>query len=254
MHRERIHVGTSGWHYDHWQNVFYPPEVSKREWLNFYARIFHTVEINATFYHMPKEKTFSNWYSHTSDSFVFSVKANRLITHTKKLKDINAPLEEFLQKAKVLREKLGAILFQLPPSFSPDLERFKVFAATIPKDLQAAVEFRNFAWHTDATFKLLEENNIAFCVFELAGKQSPLIVTADFVYIRLHGPGDAYKGDYSDELLHTWAEKIIEWKNNGKEVYFYFDNDEKGYAPKNAGRLIELVKILNRENANAETL
>jgi len=248
MNKEKIHIGTSGWHYEHWQDVFYPPGVSKREWLKFYAQIFHTVEINSTFYHIPKEKTLGNWYSHSPDDFIFSIKANKLITHIKKLKDIDEPLEEFLLRTRGLKGKLGAILFQLPPSLSLDLGRLREFATLIPKDLHAAVEFRDLTWHTDETCRILTEKNIAFCIFELAGKQSPLVTTADFVYIRLHGPAGAYQGDYSDEALQKWAERIIQWENKGKEVYFYFDNDEKGYAPKNATRLIELIATLNKEN------
>ncbi len=242
MNGEIVHVGTSGWHYDHWEGPFYPDGTSGNKQLDYYARQFNTVEINNTFYKLPEEKALKDWYEDTPNDFLFSIKASRYITHLKNLMDVEEPLDKFLKRIRGLKEKLGAILFQLPPRWNINLERFENFSNLIPEGLQIAVEFRNSTWHTEKIYKILKEKNIAFCIWELAGEQSPVMVTANFCYIRLHGPDGAYKGDYSDEILRGWAEKIEDWKVHGKEIYLYFDNDQMGFAPKNAKQIIKIIE------------
>jgi uncharacterized protein YecE (DUF72 family) len=233
-----IHIGTSGWHYDHWQGTFYPEDMGSDAWLSYYTDHFQTVEINNTFYQLPSEKTFTQWRDSVPDAFLFAVKANRYITHMKKLKDPQEALDNFMRGASRLGPKLGPILFQLPPRWHCDVERLSSFVARLPPDLQYTFEFRDPTWFQDAVYDVLAEHNIAFCLYEIAGRVSPKHVTADFVYVRLHGPTDqAYQGQYSAETLDMWAKSFNTWRAEGKTVYCYFDNDEAGYAPQDAQRL-----------------
>lgn len=244
---KKYHIGTSGWHYDHWEEPFYPEGTSRKDQLPYYTNIFNTVEINNSFYQLPSEGTFENWYRSTPDHFIFSVKANRYITHMKNLMDVEEPLENFISGCKILKEKLGALLFQLPPQWNINLERFRKFADLLPDGYQIALEFRNESWFSEQIFEILREKNISFCIYELGEKESPILTTADFVYIRLHGPAGPYQGDYSEDSLKNWAEKIENWVSQDKEVYLYFDNDQKGYAPKNAQ---EIEQMINSASAN----
>jgi len=239
---KKYHIGTSGWHYDHWEGPFYPEGTSKKERLCYYTSVFDTVEINNSFYQLPSENTFENWYQSTPDNFIFSVKANRYITHMKNLMDVEEPIDKFISRCKLLREKLGGMLFQLPPQWNIDVERFRKFADLLPNDLRITVEFRNETWFSEKIYEILRDENISFCIFELGEKESPILTTADFVYIRLHGPSGPYQGDYSKDSLKTWAVRINNWLSDDKEVYLYFDNDQKGYAPKNAQEIEQIIK------------
>ena len=238
---EHIHIGTSGWHYDHWKGPFYPQELSKGRFLDYYADMFDTAEINNSFYQVPRKQTLINWRDAVPEGFVFSVKASRYITHMKKLKDPEKPLSTFLKTVAVLGEKLGPILFQLPPRWRFNPERLEHFLGSLPPDYRYAFEFRDTSWFNHETTSLLVENGAAFCIYELAGKQSPKEVTADFVYVRLHGPNGAYKGRYGKGVLSGWAGAFSAWTDQGKEIYCYFDNDEAGYAAENASQLQEMV-------------
>lgn len=239
----KIHVGTSGWYYDHWIGPFYPDKTPKENLLEEYAKSFHTVEVNNSFYHLPQEETFLNWKNQTPSDFIFSVKASRYITHMKNLLDPKEPLERFFKRVNLIDKKLGAILFQLPPNWHINLDRFKNFVDFLSKEHPIAFEFREPSWFSDHIYTILEQGNYAFCIYQLGEKESPILTTADFVYIRLHGGEGPYKGNYSNEELASWSERINEWVSVGKEIYCYFDNDEKGYAPKNA---LELIHMLNR--------
>jgi len=238
----KFHIGTSGWNYDHWAGPFYPEDLSQDEWLEFYMQHFTTVEINNSFYQLPDEKTLQSWYDQTPDDFTFAVKASRYITHMKKLKEPKESLQNFLDRVSLLQDKLGIILFQLPPNWNFNEERLRSFLGLLPDNYNYTMEFRDKSWINETTYEILHENNIAFCIYELAGYVSPMEVTADTVYIRLHGPSEnKYQGKYDSETLHDWAESIREWTENGKEVYCYFDNDQSGYATMNAERLQKLL-------------
>lgn len=237
----RIHIGTSGWHYKHWRGTFYPEKLPPREYINYYLKYFQSVEINNSFYKLPSEATFRSWKESVPEDFVFAVKANRFITHMKKLKEPEQPIARFMQAVDFLEERLGPILFQLPPFWKLNLERLQDFLLTLPKAYRYALELRNASWYDERVYSLLEEHGIAFCIYELESHLSPLLVTTDFVYVRLHGPGKKYQGSYSEEALQAWNFQIREWKAEGKDVYFYFDNDQLGYAAHNARRLQELV-------------
>lgn len=238
--KNRIHIGTSGWNYKHWKEKFYPSGIPQKKWLEFYYNHFKTVELNNSFYRLPEVKTFDNWRNSTPDDFIFSVKASRYITHIKKLSDKES-LQEFLKRAKHLKEKLGPILFQLPPGWKFNEERFFSFIKMLPKKYKYTFEFRNETWWNDKVLNILEENNIAFCIFEIGGKITAREVTADFIYVRLHGPGAPYQGSYNYNVLKDWADFFSSMKKKGKEIWCYFDNDQNAYAANNAGELLEIL-------------
>ena len=239
---KKIYVGTSGWHYAYWKGNFYPPKMQQRDFLNYYLNFFRTVEINNSFYRLPSPETFTAWKNAVPDDFTFAVKASRFITHMKKLKDPVQSLERFLNAVVFLEDKLGPVLFQLPPAWKLNFERLKSFVEALPPYYRYTFEFRHPDWYNEQVYDLLRKHNMAFCNYELALHLSPMQVTADFVYVRLHGPGEGkYQGSYSDDTLHWWAKQAQEWKAMGKDVYIYFDNDQLGYAAFNAKTLKEII-------------
>ncbi len=236
-----IYIGTSGWHYKHWLGVFYPEKMPAREMLAFYARHFRTVEVNNSFYQLPDRATFSAWHESSPKGFLFAVKASRFITHMKKLKEPKASSEKFFLRVEKLEEKLGPILFQLPPRWHLNLERLDHFLQALPKEHRYAFEFRDTSWLLKPVYDLLRKHNAAFCIYHLAGFQTPLEITADFVYVRLHGPGGKYQGDYSRLQLIEWAQRLKEWREQSRTSYVYFDNDQAGLAVKNARELQAMI-------------
>jgi uncharacterized protein YecE (DUF72 family) len=235
------YIGTSGWHYDHWKGAFYPQDPSDETFLEYYAKSFGTAEINNTFYRLPEEKTLLRWRDVVPENFVFSVKASRYLTHMKKLKDPQDPLDRLLDRVGVLGTKLGPILFQLPPRWGPNLERLEAFLEILPEDHRYAFEFRNPGWFDDRTYGLLAERGASFCVYDLDGRTSPKEITADFAYVRMHGPDGPYRGRYGAERLAGWAGTFSAWLREGLEVYCYFDNDEAGYAAQDALNLQQIM-------------
>jgi len=211
--------------------------------LAYYCERFDTVELNNSFYHLPKTSSLDSWRDSTPAGFCFAAKGSRFLTHMKKLKDPEQGLNRFLDAIEVLEQKLGPILFQLPPNWELDLDRLANFFTFLPREHRYAFEFRNASWSVPGTYDLLARHNIAYCVFHLAGTHSPIEVTADFAYVRLHGPGGKYQGSYSDEVLVGWAERIRKWRQELKRIYVYFDNDEAGYAAQNALKLKELIAM-----------
>ena len=236
-----LRIGTSGWHYKHWLGNFYPERTPASKMLAYYYERFDTVELNNSFYHLPKRPALEAWRDSTPAGFCFAVKGSRFLTHMKKLKDPEQGLRRFLDCVEILQDKLGPILFQLPPNWELDLERLAGFIAFLPPFHHYTFEFRNPTWNVDAVYEMLRASNIAYCVFDQAGYQSPVEVTADFAYIRLHGPGGKYQGSYSDEALSGWAAWAREHERKLQAIYFYFDNDQAGYAAFNAMRLKELI-------------
>jgi uncharacterized protein YecE (DUF72 family) len=237
-----IHIGTSGWHYDHWRGVFYSVDLVPSDFLYFYAGRFGTVEINNSFYQLPRPDTFVLWRDTVPAGFVFAVKASRFITHMKKLKDPGQPLKALLHRVVLLGDKLGPILFQLPPRWRLNHERLLSFLRTLPRGFRYALEFRDTSWFDPRVYDALAEHGAAFCIYELAGNLSPRKVTADFVYLRLHGPGAAYRGQYEPAVLSEWADFFSHWYGQGKDIFCYFDNDESGYAALDAIKLQEMVE------------
>lgn len=236
-----IHLGTSGWHYPHWRGPFYPEKLPAADFLRHYREKFHTVEINSSFYRLPQEKTLIHWRESTPPGFIFAVKASRYLTHQKKLKDPQEPLEHFWSGISLLQDKLGPVLFQLPPRWSFNAQRLQAFLAALPPACRSAWEFRDPSWLREEAYRILAQNAAALCIYDLAGFLSPLTITADFIYLRLHGPGGAYQGSYDARALGRWAEAMVTWASRGLEVFCYFDNDEAGYAPQNAWSLQQLL-------------
>lgn len=234
-------VGTSGWRYKHWIGAVYPEDMRPDDWLGHYAGFLSTVEVNSTFYGLPRRESIAAWLAVTPPGFVFAVKASRYLTHMKKLKDPETGLARLIEAIGPFGTRLGPVLFQLPPRWHCNAGRLDAFLDALPPGHRYAFEFRDPSWHCDAILALLRQRNAAFCIFELAGEQSPRLATADFVYVRLHGPGAAYQGRYHDRSLQRWAQRIEQWCGDGIDVYCYFDNDEAGYAFENARRLAELV-------------
>jgi uncharacterized protein YecE (DUF72 family) len=237
----KIYIGTSGWSYKHWMGTFYPPGTKQKDRFPYYQKFFKTVELNSPFYHLPPRQTFEKWKDDVPDDFIYAVKASRFITHMKKLNDAGDSLTRLLDNASGLDEKLSIILFQLPPKWEINVERFRAFLEKLPTGNRYTFEFRDHTWYQDTVYSLLREFNCAFCIYELAGHTSPIEVTANYVYVRLHGPGDKYQGSYSDEVLEEWAARCKDWSDSGKDVYVYFDNDQEGYAAFNAIRLQGLI-------------
>jgi len=248
-------IGTSGWHYDHWKGPFYPRDISSGEMLDYYIRTFRTVEINSSFYRLPSPETWSAWRESAPTGFLFSCKASRYITHMKKLKDPDAGLTRFLGSARKLGDRLGPILFQLPPRWKANPDRLRDFVGSLPSDHLYAFEFRDPTWFQDPVFHVLSDAGVAFCISQIEGVLSPREVTAGFVYIRLHGPGKAYQGKYAGDELAGWAVAMSTWARTGRDIFCYFDNDEKGYAAINARELQEMLQVtaINREDGHPGT-
>lgn len=208
--------------------------------LDYYIGLFDTVELNNSFYRLPSKEALKNWRDSTPSGFCFAMKGSRYLTHAKKLKDPRQGIQRFFERADILGAKLGPVLFQLPPQWTLNSERLEEFLAALPGGHRYAFEFRNETWDCDEVTRILRAHGAAYCIFDLAGHQSPLTVTADFAYVRLHGPGGKYQGAYSDAALQCWAGRISEWKKHRKHVFIYFDNDDSGYAPQNALKLKSL--------------
>ena len=242
MPRGEVLIGTSGWHYRHWRGPFYPKDLPASRMLDFYVERFGTVEINNSFYRLPKPETVAEWRKSTPKDFTFAVKASRFITHNKKLKDPEEPIDRLFASIGQLKRKLGPILFQLPPTWKLNLARLEQFLRALPKRRRYAFEFRNETWNVRPVYDLLTRFNAAYCIYHLAGFQSPLELTTDFAYVRLHGPGGKYQGSYDDAALREWARRLATWRERLKAVYVYFDNDQSGYAVKNALRLTEILR------------
>ena len=236
-----IHIGTSGWHYPHWVGPFYPQNLPSREFLSYYAQSFQTVEINNTFYHLPSPETREAWRKGTPKRFLFACKGSRFITHMKKLKDPQSSTRKFFEAVQVLGHKLGPVLFQLPPRWTVNLERLELFLEALPKHHRFAFEFRDESWFRQETYDVLRQYHAGLCLYHLAGRVSPIEVTADFVYIRLHGPADSYQGEYGMKGVRPWATRCVAWVQSGLEVFCYFDNDQAAYAVKDALKLRTLV-------------
>ena len=242
-----IFIGTSGYNYPHWWNdVFYPSDVPQKKWLEFYTQYFDTVELNVSFYRLPTKEAFQAWSRRTPEKFSFAVKGSRFITHIKRLKDCREPLSLLLDHASPLKQKLGALLWQLPPRFrfqEERLEGFCVLLSTLPRarSLRHAFEFRDESWLCREAIRILEEFNFALCIAHGSGLPPVQAVTSDYVYLRLHGGEVLYGSSYSDKELKDWAGRIENWRAKGKTVFVYFNNDAYGFAVKNALALKKMV-------------
>lgn len=237
------YVGTSGWHYEDWRGLFYPKELARSKWLELYAQHFATVELNNSFYRLPSEKAFVNWREASPKGFIFAVKVSRFMTHIKRLKDVEEPLQNFLKRADLLKDKLGPLLYQLPPNMKRNDDRLEAFLAVLPGRYRHVFEFRHESWFDDGVFDTLKRYNAGWCVFDMPDFASPVVATADFAYVRFHGSGGLYCSNYSDKELANWTKKIVDLGKNLKSVYVYFNNDVAGYALDNARTLRRFLKL-----------
>jgi uncharacterized protein YecE (DUF72 family) len=237
----RILIGTSGWHYRHWIGPFYPEGTSGDEMLAHYCTRFDAVEVNNTFYALPSVETVATWREIVGAQFVFACKASRYITHRKRLRDPGETLPRFLEAVSGLNPKLGPVLLQLPPRWRMNLERLSDFFEALPEELRYAFEFRDRSWHDARVYELLSKHRAAFCIYDFDRFLSPLPLTADFAYVRLHGPDGPYQGSYRESTLTQWAERLEKWRGEGRDAFCFFDNDQDGFAALNALRLRNLL-------------
>ncbi len=232
-----VRIGTSGWSYKHWRGDFYPASLPQKEWFHYYASQFDTAEINASFYRLPTQATTAAWREAAPLGFVFAWKASQYITHSKKLKDSEQALERVYAPMTAMGAALGPALFQLPPQLKVNLERLETFLDRLPNGRRHTVEFRDSGWYIDPVFEALERRGVALCVSDHHHAPAPWLATADFVYVRGHGPGGFYSGAYSDQTLDDWSRRFAHWRREGRDVYAYFDNDIGCAAPYDALRL-----------------
>lgn len=245
----QVRIGTSGWHYDDWIGAFYPEGTVKKRLLEAYARHFSTTEINASFYRVPSEAAVAAWARTAPDGFLFAWKASRFITHFKRLKDCEEPVRYVTGRMAPLGEKFGPVLWQLPPQQRPDHERLARFLDLLPGKHRHAVEFRDPAWYEATTFRLLADHGVSLCLSDHHDAPAPWEATAGHVYVRPHGPGGRYEGSYSPQKLAALADRVAGWASEGRDVYCYFDNDQKSRAPFDAERLIGMVRKRGAEVA-----
>ena len=240
--RPRIHIGTSGWEYRHWEKEFYMQRYPSGTKLESYSKSLTTVEINNTFYQLPDKEKLRKWARTVPSHFTFAVKASRYITHIKKMKNPKVSIKRFFSRISVLKEKLGPILFQLPPVWKCNCERLREFINVLPDGFRYVFEFRNKTWINQDVLRILKQNNMTFCMYDLGGWLSPKEITSDLIYVRLHGPGNPYEGSYTASVLAGWAGAFHAWAKKGHTVYCYFDNDQNAYAPLNALKLQEMIQ------------
>jgi uncharacterized protein YecE (DUF72 family) len=231
-------VGCSGWQYKHWKDDFYPPGLRQHEWLEYYARQFDTVEVNNSFYRLPPEGVFESWRARTPARFLFAVKASRFLTHMKKLKDPEEPVERLFSRAMELRSKLGPVLYQLPKQLPRNIDRLAAFLEILPPRVKHAIEFREPSWYDDQVMRLLHSHNVALCLHDMPGSATPRVATARFTYVRFHGATGRYDGSYALDALEDWAEWLTA---NNTPAFVYFNNDMGGHAPRDAKKLIGLL-------------
>lgn len=259
---KKLFIGTSGWVYGHWTGIFYPEDLPSKDKLKYFSQHFKTVEINYSFYRLPRPSTYQNWYNQTTSDFLFSVKASRFITHIKRLKEVKEAWETFIENALNLKEKLGPILFQFPPSFKAteeNIKRLEDFLKLIttynlkPKtcNLKCAFEFRHNSWCdpegklsasygvNKKVYNLLKKYNVSWVIADSPSYPKAEVVTADFVYVRMHGSKVLFTSKYTDKELKDLSQKIKKWMKK-YDVYVYFNNDFHGYAIENAKELLEL--------------
>lgn len=238
----RVLIGTSGWHYDSWRGPFFPEGLPLKQQLRYYATQFETTELNGVFYRTPTPEAVETWREQTGDDFVFTWKASKFITHWKRLSDRSQNSLELLEdRISLLRGKAGPILFQLPPQFEVNADRLGSFFKLLSKQRRYSFEFRHPSWYQPRIQRMLADENMSLCLSDHHDAPAPWKRTADFVYVRGHGPSGRYHGHYTRPMLAQWAQRIKSWKRQGCDVYVYFDNDQKSAAPADALKLKALL-------------
>jgi uncharacterized protein YecE (DUF72 family) len=242
----KFHIGTSGWQYDDWHGRFYPEDLAKSHWLDYYVQQFPTVELNNSFYRQPTAASWKRWRETAPDGFCFAVKASRFLTHIKRLKQPEQPLKRLFDGAERLEDRLGPVLYQLPPTFKrteENAERLEHFLSALPARHDHVIEFRHPSWFGDETLSALRKHGVAFCVRDMDQKhETPVVATAAFAYVRFHGSeAKKYQGKYTDHQLEAWAGKLSALARETDAVWAFFNNDTQGYAVDNARQLTALL-------------
>jgi uncharacterized protein YecE (DUF72 family) len=245
MKSQYLHIGTSGWSYKHWAEIFYPKEVKPERYLEYYITRFSCVELNSCFYHLPLKRTVTGWINRTPETFRFCLKLSRYITHQMQLVNIEGALQKFFDVFEDMKERSGPVLIQLPPGLSFDKQLICNFFNLLKEQYSQyrfAIEVRNRSWVNEDFFDMLAQYRIAFVNAD-SGNRYPYheLATTDFVYLRLHGREQLYASNYSENVLTEYAEKIRSWLLEGKEAWVFFNNDYHGFAVKNAKKLIEII-------------
>ena len=238
MNERKLLIGTSGYQYKHWKGVFYPQELAQKEWFAYYAQRFNAVEINATFYNLPRVETIEKWRDAAPDHFYYFLKFSRYGSHIKRLKDPGDSIRKFWDAARYLQDKLAAVLVQLPPKWKPVPERLDAFLAEAPDGVRWVLEFRDERWLTDEIYDVLRRHKAALCIHDLI-PDHPRVATSDLVYLRFHG--DNYAGSYTEKELEGIAARVLEYLAQNRDVMCYFNNDAGGNAALNATRLKEII-------------
>jgi len=239
-HKQQLRVGCSGWQYKHWRGDFYPSDLPPSRWFGHYTLSFDTVEINNSFYRLPEASTFAKWREQAPPRFLYAVKASRFLTHMKKLKDPEDPLCRFFENVRVLGPKLGPVLYQLPPHWPLNLERFEHFLSVLPPGYRHTVEFREPSWYDDRIYALMRRYKVALCLHDMQGSATDKTIVGPFIYVRFHG-WTKYAGRYEDERLDEWADWLAARIVDELDVFAYFNNDVGGHAPRDAVRLRDRI-------------
>jgi uncharacterized protein YecE (DUF72 family) len=237
----QVRIGCSGWQYRHWRGNFYAALPVSR-WFQHYASVFDTVEINNSFYRLPEASTFARWGEQAPPGFLYAVKASRFLTHMKKLKDPEEPVERFFGRALELKDRLGPVLYQLPPGWKKDTARLEHFLTVLPRGPRHTIEFRDPSWYAEEVLQLLNRYDVALCLHDMRGSATERRAVASFVYVRFHGPAGTYAGGYPEDRLRSWASWLGERRRDGLDVYAYFNNDVGGHAPVDAQTLRRMME------------
>lgn len=255
MRRPELRIGCSGWNYKAWRGAFYPADLPQAQWLRYYTQHFDTVEANSTFYRLPEGETFSAWAEQTPPGFLMAVKASRYLTHMKKLREPEAPLQRLFDRAAALGSRLGPVLYQLPGFQKFDRVRLERFLHALPERLpgrcrrkgarlQHVLEFRDPSWYVPDTFALLKEFDVALCLHDKRGAEIEVPPVGRVVYVRFHGTSGHYAGSYGAAALNRWAHRLADDWQAGRDVFAYFNNDPDATATRNARSLHGRIEAL----------
>jgi uncharacterized protein YecE (DUF72 family) len=235
----RFRIGTSGYQYDHWKDIFYPHDLPKSRWFEHYSRYFDTVEINNTFYRLPNSDVFDAWRDAAPRAFTYALKFSRYGTHMRRLRDPKSLVDYFMERAAKLGPTIGPVLVQLPPGWKLDAERLADFLAQLPRRPRWSVEFRDKSWLCESVYQLLERHRVALCMHDKF-RRHPRVITTDFTYIRFHGV--PFRNSYPTRALAAHARRIRGYLDAGVDVFVYFNNDADGHALWNADDLRRYVE------------
>jgi uncharacterized protein YecE (DUF72 family) len=237
-----IRIGCSGWQYRHWRGDLYPRELPQDRWFEFYAERFDSVELNNSFHRLPEADVFAAWARRSPPGFLMAVKASRYLTHLRRLREPREALDRLWTRATRLGDRLGPMLYQLPPRWKRDAERLAGFADEVPAGRLQAVELRDPDWYHPDTYAALQRGRLALCLHDMPGSESPRQRIGPFAYVRFHGDGQKYAGGYSGQALSAWADRLVAWASEGVACYAYFNNDIGGHAFRDAVRLRDMVE------------